>query len=95
MLVARPPRGRQVLAAINASGGVCVSVGETALGAALRRLGHAGIFAEPTAALAIAALGPLVASGVLRPGETVVCAITGHGLKAPGAVAALLGGATP
>ena len=27
----------------------------------------------------------------LRPGETVVCAVTGHGLKAPDLVASLLG----
>ena len=30
-------------------------------------------------------------SGRVAPGETVVCAITGHGLKAPGAVETLLG----
>ena len=61
------------------------------LGPALRRLARAGVFAEPTAALAAAALDVLRDAGDIAPGESVVCAITGHGLKAPGAVEALLG----
>ena len=62
----------------------------TALGPALRRMAAAGVFAEPTAALGVAALDELRAAGDLRPGETVVCAVTGHGLKAPDLVASLL-----
>ena len=38
----------------------------------------------------VAALDELYAAGDLRPGETVVCAVTGHGLKAPDLVASLL-----
>ena len=38
-----------------------------------------------------AALAELRAAGDLQPGETVVCAVTGHGLKAPDLVASLLG----
>jgi threonine synthase len=49
------------------------------------------VFAEPTAALAAAALIELRDGGEVGPGEIVVCAITGHGLKAPGAVELLLG----
>lgn len=91
VLVARPPRGAQALAAVRASGGRFLALGDDALGPALRRLAGAGVFAEPTAALGVAALGVLRANGDLRAGETVVCAVTGHGLKAPAAVEALLG----
>lgn len=91
VLVARPPRGAQALAAVRASGGRFLQIGDDALGPALSRLGRAGVFAEPTAALAVAALDQLRDNADLQPGETVVCAITGHGLKAPGAVESLLG----
>jgi threonine synthase len=91
VLVARPPRGAQALAAVRASGGRFLQIGDDALGPALSRLGRAGVFAEPTAALAIAALEELRDAGDLRRGETVICAITGHGLKAPAAVESLLG----
>jgi threonine synthase len=91
VLVARPPRGAQAIAAVRASGGRFLAIGDDALGPALSRLGRAGVFAEPTAALAIAALDELRDGGDLGPGETVVCAVTGHGLKAPGAVETLLG----
>jgi threonine synthase len=91
VLVARPPRGAQAIAVVRASGGRFLALPDDALGPALRRLARAGVFAEPTAALAAAALDVLRDGGELRPGETVVCAVTGHGLKAPAAVEALLG----
>jgi threonine synthase len=90
VLVARPPRGAQAIAAVRASGGRFLAIGDEALGPALRRLARAGVFAEPTAALAAAAIDVLRDAGDVRAGETVVCAITGHGLKAPGAVESLL-----
>jgi threonine synthase len=91
VLVARPPRGAQAIAAVRASGGRFLALGDDVLGPALHRLARAGVFAEPTAALAAAALIELRDGGDIEPGETVVCAITGHGLKAPGAVELLLG----
>ncbi len=92
VLVARPPRGAQVIAAVRSSGGRFLALPDEALGPALATLGRAGVFAEPTAALAVAALAELRRAGDLRPGDLVVCAITGHGLKAPDAVAALTTG---
>ena len=59
VLVARPPRGAQAIAAVRASGGRFLALGDDALGPALRRLARAGVFAEPTAALAVAALDEL------------------------------------
>jgi threonine synthase len=90
VLVAHPPRGSQVIAAVRESGGTIVRVGDDRLAAALRRLGAAGVFAEPTAALGIAALPSLLADGDLRPGERVACAVTGHGLKAAATIEGLV-----
>ena len=73
------------------SGGRFLALRDAALGPALHRLAAAGVFAEPTAGLGVAALAALRDAGELRPGETVVCAVTGHGLKAPDLVASLLG----
>jgi threonine synthase len=90
VLVPRPARGRQVLAAVRASGGSVEIVADEALPAALRRLGGSGLLVEPTAALALAGLDVLRATGRVAAGEQVVLAATGHGLKAPAAIASLL-----
>jgi threonine synthase len=42
---------------------------------------HAGIFAEPSGAVALAGAIRLRRSGVIGPGALVVCVVTGHGLK--------------
>ncbi|XEC93166.1 threonine synthase [Paenibacillus tarimensis] len=42
-----------------------------------------GIFAEPASAASIAGVMKLKREGVFRGGETVVCVLTGHGLKDP------------
>jgi threonine synthase len=44
-----------------------------------------GIFCEPSSAAGVAGLAKLE----LEPGSTVVCVLTGHGLKDTGAVAML------
>jgi threonine synthase len=91
VLVASPPRGGQVLHEVRESGGEIIAIADDALGPALARIARAGVLPEPTAALTIAAADRLLASGALAAGETVVCALTGHGLKAPAAVARALG----
>ena len=40
-----------------------------------------GVFCEPASAASVAGLAKLHRSGILREGETVVCTLTGHGLK--------------
>lgn len=42
-----------------------------------------GIFCEPASAASVAGVTKLVRQGGLREGETVVCTLTGHGLKDP------------
>ena len=51
--------------------------------AAYRRVAHEGLFAEPASAASVAGLLHLVAEGELPAGATVVCVLTGHGLKDP------------
>lgn len=81
--IARAPRGRQLLAALRASGGSAVAVGDEAiLGAQAELAASEGIYCEPTSAAAFAGLEELAHRGVVRPDERVVVAVTGTGLKA-------------
>lgn len=80
--IVRPPRGRQVLHAVRRSEGHILSVSDSALWQAHRTLGALGVYAEPTATLAVAGLDTLLARSWIDDGETVIAAITGTGLKA-------------
>jgi len=52
-----------------------------------------GIFAEPASAASIAGVMKLKAEGYFKGGETVVCVLTGHGLKDPNiAIKSVAGG---
>ncbi len=86
----KPVRTSEVLAALRRSGGGVVAVPEADIALALRALGRVGLFVEPTAATAAAALTQLVAAGALRGEETTVAVLTGHGLKATDTIAELL-----
>ena len=44
---------------------------------------HEGVFCEPSSAASVAALLEAAADGLVQPGSTVVCVLTGHGLKDP------------
>ena len=89
--IAQPVRGREVLAALRRSGGGTVAVSEAAIEAALMELARAGLYVEPTCAMAAAALTDLTARGVIRPEETTVVVLTGTGIKATPRIAELLG----
>jgi threonine synthase len=52
----------------------------------VRAVGHASIFAEPAAATSVAAAKKLRHNGVIGRDDTIVCNITGHGLKQPDAI---------
>ena len=57
-------------------------------------MGRLGLFVEPTAATAGAALTQLLADGTIAPSETTVAVLTGHGLKAAERIGEALGLAT-
>ena len=42
-----------------------------------------GLYVEPASAASVAGLLQASELGLLAPGETVVCTVTGHGLKDP------------
>jgi threonine synthase len=87
----KPVRTEAVLAALRRSQGGVVAVAEADIAAALAALGRLGLFVEPTAATAAAALTQLLQKSEIRPGETTVAVLTGHGLKATEKIADLLG----
>jgi threonine synthase len=86
----RPVRAAEVLLALRRSRGGVIAVPEAEIGPALDALGRLGLFVEPTAATAGAALSQLLRAGTIRPDETTVVVLTGHGLKATDTIGELL-----
>lgn len=83
--VGRPARGAEVLAAIRASGGAVVEIEDAharLTRAELSRL--EGLDLEYTTAVAFAAAARLRESGAIGPGDRVLIAATGSGLKDAG-----------
>ncbi len=79
----RPP-GEQALQARDESGGVIEAVTDEEIMGAYRDLArHEGIFCEPASAASLAGVRKMAAAGRLDPGATIVCVLTGHGLKDP------------
>lgn len=67
------------------SGGLFDAVGDDEILAAYRLLAaREGVFVEPASAASIAGLLRTASDGRLPRGSTVVCTVTGHGLKDPG-----------
>jgi threonine synthase len=84
--IAEPAHAATAADAIRRSGGEVVALQDEAILDAWRELArHEGVFCEPASAAGLAAL----ASVHLAPGSTVVCVVTGHGLKDPDTAARL------
>ena len=79
--IARPVRDIEVLAAVRVSAGGFQTVTEHDLRSEVHTLASMGLYAEPTGALASAAVTGFIAQGLLDPGETNVIVLTGSGLK--------------
>jgi threonine synthase len=83
--IVEPVHEQWVREAVERSGGSVITVSDDEIVAAWRLLRtQEGVFSEPASAAGIAGL----ARGSGRDGETVVCVVTGHGLKDPAAVEA-------
>jgi threonine synthase len=87
----KPVRIAEVLRALRRSKGGVIAVPEKDIAPALTALGRLGLFIEPTAATAGAALTRLLHDGTIGPGQTTVVVLTGSGLKAADRVGELLG----
>jgi len=89
--IARPVKGRSILEALYRSEGVALTVSEEEIWAATHALAEKGIFVEPTAAAAPAAVRQLKAQGLTDAGSRVAVVLTGIGLKATDKFLAHLG----
>jgi threonine synthase len=79
--------GWRALAALRESHGTAAALSDQEILEAQALTGSlAGIFAEPAAAASVAAAKKLRDTGLIGPDETVVCNLTGHGLKQPEAI---------
>lgn len=77
------------------SGGEILAVTDREILSAYRRVARLGLFAELASAASVAGLLKVAGEGRLERGSTVVCVLTGHGLKEPDwAIAAAGAGAT-
>ncbi|NHJ14138.1 MAG: threonine synthase [Candidatus Thorarchaeota archaeon] len=82
--VKSPLCGHTALKAIKESNGLAVSASDREILDAVKQLARReGVFAEPASATTIAALKKLVRLGKIKRDHSVVCIITGMGLKYP------------
>ena len=82
--IGNPASWQQAQAAREESGGLIAAVTDEEILAAHRLLSsREGIFVEPASAASIAGLLMAARDGEILAGSTVVCTVTGHGLKDP------------
>ncbi len=81
--IGNPASWEKAVAAARESEGAILAVTDREILAAYRRVAHEGLFVEPASAASVAGLLHLNAEGTLPAGATVVCILTGHGLKDP------------
>ncbi len=82
--IGKPARGDQALAAARDSGGLIDSVTDEEIIDAYHLVAAAeGTFCEPASAASLAGVIKQQKTGLFREGDTVVCVLTGHGLKDP------------
>jgi threonine synthase len=82
--VSEPLDGFRALRAVRQTKGCFAVADEARLAEATALLARtAGLFAEPSSVVTVAAIPGLLATGALRPGDRVVLVNTGNGLKDP------------
>ncbi|MCW4035358.1 MAG: threonine synthase [Candidatus Bathyarchaeota archaeon] len=90
LFVRNPVNGKNAVDAIRSSGGAAVTVDDSEIFYAEQQIARLeGIFAEPSSSATTAVLTDLVNQNVVDCGDTVVCLITGSGLKATDVLQAL------
>lgn len=81
--IGNPASWDKAVAAAKESEGGISAVTDREILAAYRRVAREGLFVEPASAASVAGLLHLAGEGNLPQGATVVCILTGHGLKDP------------
>lgn len=80
--IGNPASWQSALSAVKESSGAIDSVTDEEILQAYRTVAATeGVFCEPASAASVAGVMKLSKQGGLREGETVVCTLTGHGLK--------------
>jgi threonine synthase len=80
--IGAPASWKKALRALKDSGGTMLTVSDHEILRAQQLLAnHEGIFAEPASAASVAGLAKAAASKLVTRHESIVCVITGHGLK--------------
>jgi threonine synthase len=94
--IGNPASWEGATAARDESGGTIEAVTDDEILAAQRDIVRLeGVFCEPASAASVAGVRRLASAGRIGRDETVVCVLTGHGLKDPDAVQAEEGTLTP
>ncbi len=82
--IGAPASAAKALRARDESGGRIDTVSDAQILDAQRDLARMeGVFCEPASAASVAGVRKLAAEGIIDPGTTIVCVLTGHGLKDP------------
>lgn len=82
--IGRPARGEEALLAAEESHGQIMAVSDDEILTMQKRLASEGVWCEPASAAGAAGLYKEVTEGRMDvSGQTVVCVVTGHGLKDP------------
>jgi threonine synthase len=92
--IGNPASWKRAEAARDESGGLIEAVTDDEILAAYRELATSqGIFCEPSSATSLAGVCKLAAEGRIDRDATIVCVLTGHGLKDPETAERTAGGA--
>jgi len=87
--IAHPLRLRELVSAVQATGGATVALQEQAIVDALKKAARTGLLPELTSATAIAGLDHLIQAGTIRENEETVVILTATGIKNADAIAEL------
>ena len=87
----RPVNLKKCLRALDFCGGVVRQVSDQEIMDAKAQVGAGGLGCEPASAASVAGARKLREEGIIAPGDSVVCILTGHQLKDPTATVAYHG----
>lgn len=76
-----PPSGNEVLRKLKQHNGLFVSVTDEEILLAQKQLASEGLFVQPASAVSVAAARKLRKNNTITPEESIVCILTGSGLK--------------
>jgi threonine synthase len=84
--IGNPARWHQAMQTLDESNGIITAVSDADILESWRLLAsQEGVFVEPASAASLAALRQQIVQGAINPtNQTIVCVLTGHGLKDPG-----------